>query len=155
MSSFAVFDNIAERIEQEISKAKKSIFIAVAWFTNKNLFNGLLERAKNGCTVSLIISDDRINLNSQIDFDQLKKYNSHYFRVGNGETQLMHNKFCIVDHCTVITGSYNWSYKAESNFENVIINYDDTILAQQFVNEFNQFVGSIIQMPQLQTLFFP
>jgi phosphatidylserine/phosphatidylglycerophosphate/cardiolipin synthase-like enzyme len=37
----------------------------------------------------------------------------------------------------VITGSYNWSYKAESNFENVIITSYDTTLAEQFISEFN------------------
>ena len=49
----------------------------------------------------------------------------------------MHNKFCVIDHNTVITGSYNWSYKAESNFENVIITSSDTALAEQFITEFN------------------
>ena len=39
MQTDAVFENIAERIQKEIGKAKKSVFIAVAWFTNKNLFN--------------------------------------------------------------------------------------------------------------------
>ena len=50
----------------------------------------------------------------------------------------MHNKFCIIDFNTVITGSYNWSYKAENNFENIVINSNDTSLAEQFVTEFNQ-----------------
>lgn len=53
MQSEAVFDNIAERIQQEISKAQKSVFIAVAWFTNKNLFNELVNKARNGCTYNL------------------------------------------------------------------------------------------------------
>ena len=44
----------------------------------------------------------------------------------------------MIDYSTVITGSYNWSYKAETNFENVIINYNDTALAEQFISEFNQ-----------------
>ena len=32
---------------------------------------------------------------------------------------------------------HNWSYKAESNFENVIITSNDTTLAEQFIAEFN------------------
>ena len=138
MQTEAVFEKIAERIQQEICKAQKSIFIAVAWFTNKNLFNELLERSKNGCFVSLIISNDRINLNSQINFWEIEKYNSQFLKVGNSDSDLMHNKFCIIDYSTVITGSYNWSYKAENNFENIIINYNDTALAEQFIFEFNQ-----------------
>lgn len=137
MQTEAVFENIAERIQQEISKAQKSVFIAVAWFTNKNLFNELVNKASNGCTVSLIISNDNINLNSSIDFDQLITAKSKVYKIGNGDTQLMHNKFCVIDYSTVITGSYNWSYKAESNFENVIITSNDTTLAEQFISEFN------------------
>jgi phosphatidylserine/phosphatidylglycerophosphate/cardiolipin synthase-like enzyme len=66
MQTEAVFEEIANRIQQEISKAKKSIFIAVAWFTNKNLFNELLIKARNGCSVSIIISNDSINLTLQL-----------------------------------------------------------------------------------------
>jgi phosphatidylserine/phosphatidylglycerophosphate/cardiolipin synthase-like enzyme len=137
MQTEAVFENIAERIQQEISKAQKSVFIAVAWFTNKNLFNELVNKARNGCTVSLIISNDNINLNSSIDFEQLLTDKSKVYKIGNGDTELMHNKFCVIDYSTVITGSYNWSYKAESNFENVIITSNDTTLAEQFISEFN------------------
>ena len=137
MQTEAVFENIGERIQQEIRKAQKSIFIAVAWFTNKSLFNELVNKAKNGCTVTLIISNDKINLNSSIDFENLNTNKSKVYKVGNGNTELMHNKFCVVDYSTVITGSYNWSYKAESNFENVIITSNDTTLAEQFIAEFN------------------
>jgi hypothetical protein len=137
MQTEAVFENIAERIQQEISKAQKSVFIAVAWFTNKNLFNELVNKARNGCTVSLIISNDNINLNSSIDFEKLLTNKSKVYKIGNGNSELMHNKFCVIDYSTVITGSCNWSYKAESNFENVIITINDTTLAAQFIYEFN------------------
>ncbi len=53
MQTEAVFENIAERIQLEIKKTKKSIFIAVAWFTNKYLFNELLLKAKEGCKIFL------------------------------------------------------------------------------------------------------
>ena len=138
MQTEAVFEHIAERIQAEIKKARKSVFIAVAWFTNKNIFDELLTKAKEGCKVFLIVSDDEINRNSRIDFELLEKYDSKFYKVGDGNTELMHNKFCVIDYSTVITGSYNWSYKAETNFENVIINYNDTALAEQFIGEFNQ-----------------
>ncbi|HSD08871.1 phospholipase D-like domain-containing protein [Flavobacterium sp.] len=138
MQTEAVFENIAERIQQEIAKAQKSIFIAVAWFTNRTLFNALVNKSKNGCSVSLIISNDSINLNSYIDFEQLNTENSRVYKIGNGDTELMHNKFCVIDDTTVITGSYNWSYKAENNFENVVITYGDLSLTKQFVKQFHQ-----------------
>jgi hypothetical protein len=155
MQTEAVFDNIAERILQEISKAQKSIFIAVAWFTNKTLFNEIVKKARNGCTVSLIISNDNINLNSTIDFDQLTIGKSKVFKIGNGDTELMHNKFCVIDYSTIITGSYNWSYKAESNFENVIITSNDTTLAEQFISEFNNIRRQYYQDAENEEIIFP
>lgn len=136
MQTEAVFENTVERIELEISKAQKSVFIAVAWFTNKSLFNELVNKARNGCTVSLIISNDNINHNSSIDFEQLLTAKSKVYKIGNGDTVIL-PKFCVIDYSTVITGSYNWSHKAESNFENIIITSNDTALAEQFISEFN------------------
>lgn len=136
MQTEAVFENIAERVQQEISKAQKSVFISVACFTNKNIFNELVNKARSGCIVSLIISNGKINPNSSIDFDELITDKSKVYKIGNGETELLGNKFCVIDYSTVITGSYNWSYQAESNFENVIITSNDTTLAEQFISEF-------------------
>lgn len=137
MQTEAVFEHIAERIQQEIAKAQRSIFIAVAWFTNKNLFEELVKKAIDGCSVSLIVSNDNINQNSAIDFNRLKTKTSNVYFIGNGDTELMHNKFCVIDYSTIITGSYNWSYKAEVNFENIIVTESDTVLAEQFITEFN------------------
>ncbi len=155
MQTEAVFENIAERIQQEISKAQKSVFIAVAWFTNKNLFNELVNKARNGCTVSLIISNDNINLNSSLDFEQLLTAKSKVYKIGNGDTELMHNKFCVIDYSTVITGSYNWSYKAESNFENVIITSNDMTLAEQFISEFNSIRKQYYPDAVIEEIIFP
>lgn len=138
MQTEAIFENIASRIQQEIQKSQKSIYIAVAWFTNKNIFDKLIVKASEGCSIHIIISNDEINNNSSIDFDLLKKHNGNVYKIGNGDTDMMHNKFCVIDYNTVITGSYNWSYKAETNFENIVINYNDTSLADQYIKEFIQ-----------------
>lgn len=138
MQTEALFENIAIRIQEEIQKAQKSIYIAVAWFTNRNIFEKLIIKAREGCMIHIIISNDAINNNSSIDFEQLQRHNGKIYKIGNGNTDLMHNKFCVIDYSTVITGSYNWSYKAENNFENIIVNYNDPSLAEQFVNEFIQ-----------------
>lgn len=137
MHTEAVFEEIAKRIEQEIGKAQSSIIIAVAWFTNRNLFDVILKKAQQGCRVHLMITDDEINNNSQIDYRLLEQHQSHFYKIGNDERALMHNKFCIIDHTIVITGSYNWSYKAEINHENIVIHYKDHELAKQFIAEFD------------------
>lgn len=141
METVAVFENIADAIGEEISNAKSSIYIAVAWFTNRKLFNKLIEKANDGCSVFLMLSDDAINHQSHIDYNQLNVKKSKVYFVGDGNSDLMHHKFCVIDHQTSITGSYNWSYKAETNHENIIITTDDTALANQFIAEFSNIRG--------------
>lgn len=151
MQTEAIFENIEERIQAEIRQAQKSIIIAVAWFTNCKTFKALLEQAYNGCTVQLIILNDEINENSSINYHQLNLNGSHVFKIGNGA--LMHNKFCVIDHSTVITGSYNWSYKAETNFENIVVTYNDTTLAGQYISEFNRIRKQIPHSEQPEKIF--
>jgi PLD-like domain len=134
----AIFDNIATRISDEIRDANHSIYIAVAWFTNQAIFNLLLEKAKQGCKVSLMISNDKINDASGLSYNRLSSPNWKVYKIGDGDRELMHNKFCVIDRATVITGSYNWSYKAErQNFENIILTNDGN-LAEQFIAEFHR-----------------
>jgi len=137
MQTEAVFENIADKIGEEISNAKSSIYAAIAWFTNKQLFNKLVEKANEGCSVYLMVSDDVINDQSHIDYNRLNIKESKVYLVGDGNSDLMHHKFCIIDHHISITGSYNWSYKAETNHENIIITKDDLSLASEFITEFN------------------
>jgi hypothetical protein len=55
MNIEAIFSNIANRIIDEIETAEQSVYIAVAWFTNKLIFEKLLFKAKNGCKIYLKI----------------------------------------------------------------------------------------------------
>jgi len=143
MTSEGIFENIAERIEEEINKSQKDIYLAVAWFTNKNLFNSLVKKSKEGVKVILVISDNEINRNSSINYNDIQKGESKLFWIG-GDKSFMHNKFCIIDDYVVITGSYNWSYKAETNFENVVITSGDGELATQFKKEINRIIGELL-----------
>ena len=143
MTSEGIFENIAERIEEEINKSQKDIYLAVAWFTNKNLFNSLVKKSQEGVKVILVISDNEINRNSSINYNDIQKGESKLFWIG-GDKSFMHNKFCIIDDYVVITGSYNWSYKAETNFENVVITCGDGELATQFKKEINRIIGELL-----------
>lgn len=131
-----VFDNIEQRILKEIKEAHYSIFVSVAWFTNKKLFGALLEKAKNNCYVSIIIQLDEINSQCGIDYDQIKIGRSECFKISK-DAELLHDKFCVIDFQRVITGSYNWTYKASHNSENILI-LNDPSVATQYISRFEQ-----------------
>lgn len=138
MQTEALFEGIADRIGLELEKAENTIYIAVAWFTNRTLFNALVEKAQQGITVQLMLSNDHINQQSYVDYDQLDIGHSAAYLIGDGKQDLMHNKFCVIDSDTVINGSYNWSYKAEKNHENILITKGDSVLAEQFIKQFKK-----------------
>lgn len=59
-------------------------------------------------------------------------------------SSLMHNKFCVIDLKKVITGSYNWTNKAEYNNENISM-IKDRITAEEYANEFKEIKSKIIR----------
>lgn len=131
-----VFENIEARILKEIKDAHYSIFVSVAWFTNKKLFDALLEKAKTNCYVSIIIQLDEINSQCGIDYGQIQIGRSECLQISK-DSELLHDKFCVIDFQKVITGSYNWTYKASHNSENILILTDPSVAAQ-YISRFEQ-----------------
>jgi phosphatidylserine/phosphatidylglycerophosphate/cardiolipin synthase-like enzyme len=127
------FENIQNRIIEQINDAKFTIWIAVAWFTDNTIFNSLVEKKKKGLNIQIALVDDDTNRKSGL------QYQSHfetYWISPNGIYQnIMHHKFCIIDLYTVIHGSYNWTNKAQWNQENITIDKNRDI-AEKFALEF-------------------
>jgi phosphatidylserine/phosphatidylglycerophosphate/cardiolipin synthase-like enzyme len=48
-----------------------------------------------------------------------------------------HNKFAVIDGKRVITGSYNWTLKAEQNWENLLF-LDCPELAEKYEQEWER-----------------
>ena len=113
------FEQIEKEILDELKKAKFTIWIAVAWFTNPNLFNCLLEKKAQGVNIQIIINDDENNNKSGLDFSYFESYKLSSF--GAYGKNIMHNKFCIIDLDIVINGSFNWTKNANYNLENIEI----------------------------------
>ena len=112
-------------IQKELFQAKKSIKIAVAWFTNDLLFQPLLLKLQSGVSVELILNRDEINDSDENDIDFTAFLNVGGILHWNMSKTLMHEKFCIIDDTTVIYGSYNWTNKAEYNDESVAVSKDE------------------------------
>lgn len=138
MQTQAYFENIQEQIIQELRKAKRSVVIAVAWFTDKELFGLICRLANQGINVQLLLMNDNINNQCGIGYELLQKAGGKVWKIGNGNNDtLMHNKFCVIDEQVVINGSYNWTNKAKQNHESITV-IQDAELAYQFANEFEQ-----------------
>jgi hypothetical protein len=138
MQTQAYFDDIQLQILYELRRATTSIHIAVAWFTDQEIFEQLCQKAGSGVRVELIVVNDAINSRSGIEYERLRELGGVFMMVGDKRkgSAIMHNKFCVIDGVTVITGSYNWSRQAQQNSENITVISDHPEFARQFIREF-------------------
>ncbi|OZS45625.1 phospholipase D-like domain-containing protein [Photobacterium sanguinicancri] len=129
------FESQKDKLLETINSSRFSIWVAVAWFTDKDLADALINKVQQGLSVRVVMNKDDINNNighyldgkvELITADPLKK--------------LMHHKFCVFDFKVVAHGSFNWTNKAANiNNETLTVSYS-TKLAEEFSQEFVRLV---------------
>lgn len=126
MSTVTVFDRIQQNIILQLKQAENRIRICVAWFTDEEILKIVLEQAKKGIYIEIVVLNDEFNRAKSNYFNQLKAINSKVYLVDSNKFNgMLHHKFCLVDYSILITGSYNWTNNAKKNNENIVlVNYD-------------------------------
>src|SRR5690554_4212074 len=99
------------KIIESISKAKSTIKVAMAFFTDKEIADQLIAAKHKGVDVNVILSNADIN-NDIID--RIKDEVSLIIFELNG-SGIMHHKFCIIDNSLLLQGTYNYTYNATKN----------------------------------------
>lgn len=130
----AVFENIRDVVIEKFSAANKSIYIAVAWFTDNEIAQILYSKVNEGVKIIILTNDDEINKKSTYFFCELQNSGVDIRKLENNGI-LMHNKFFIIDDNIVITGSYNLTNKANYNSENILIVEDQDVVTE-YLNHF-------------------
>ena len=117
----AHFSNIHKVIIDHLGQAQSEIVAAIAWFTDRDIFEVLCKKARSEIKVSVALIGDEINQGrGGLNFSRLRDHGGQvtFLPMGSRNAPTMHHKFCVIDRVKVITGSYNWSQKARSNDEN-------------------------------------
>jgi hypothetical protein len=126
------FEDIGFHLKQELRKAKSSVRICVAWINWSDYTPLLNDLSKKGVFIEILYNDDYLNERNFFRPDDRIKLYPVKGRIYNS---LMHNKFCIIDNRVVITGSFNWSRRAFSHFENIVLIENDFKLVKSFLHE--------------------
>jgi len=140
---------IKQRIISEITKATQCVYVAVAWFTDRDIANAIINAKNRNVNVDIILSS---NANNEEVTRMLKAADISVHAFDTGDTRgLMHHKFCLFDKKVSINGSFNFSYNASrNNVENIVVS-DDTSLYLQFLTEFEQLKYNIDNQIALNT----
>lgn len=127
------FDDIQNQILEEIRKAKYTIWVAMAWFTNKLIYDALVERKKHGVNVQIVIDNNENNAAASFRLED--EFETYRIDIQSLYKNIMHDKFCIIDLETVVHGTFNWTKAANYNRETISID-KNSVTARTFADEF-------------------
>ncbi|SFE29609.1 phospholipase D-like domain-containing protein [Spirosoma endophyticum] len=153
MPSISVhFIDIKSKIREKLRTARESVQIAVAWFTDEELMDELIElkRLRSQLKIQIVISYARENFLNVANLKRLRDAHIE-LRVMSETEHFLHHKFCIIDSKIIINGSYNWTYYAATrNDENIMIitaEAEPEILFTQFNTKFNRYLDPVRSSP--------
>ena len=113
-------------LENKIRSSNFSAHCAFYDLDLRNVIDALSKKSKSA-DVKIIIDD--ANNDNQIKGSSVKF---------DDNVQLMHNKFCVIDKSTVITGSFNPTDNDNNYNNNNIIIIESKFLAENYENEFEE-----------------
>ena len=134
-TGFSPGDQCKKIIMDAIRSAQDQIDICVFTISDDQISSLIKDAFNQGLGVRIISDNDKmLDLGSDI-----KDLADAGIEAKIDKTEYhMHHKFMIVDHKTVLTGSYNWTRSAEEyNEENVVLIHHEPT-AKQFEVEFDR-----------------
>ena len=102
----------SEILIAEIESAAGTLECAVYTFTLEPIAEALADAAARGVQVWVVIEKDQEAPKVTSILQQ-----SGVFLRKDGNSDLMHHKFMVVDGNRVVTGSYNWTYSADNKHD--------------------------------------
>lgn len=155
--------DIKKNITNLIEGANESIYIAVAWLTEKSIIDALTKKKKEKgkkIVIKVLVDSDKKNFKKK---DKNKKIiDTNLISILESKIKLyvrfhivytinsikkkhryfprqMHNKFCVIDEKIVITGSANWTNSIFYNKENIIVLRKKSV-ATQYKEHFDSLI---------------
>lgn len=133
ISQEILFEDIQHQIIDEIKAAKYIIWVAMAWFTDPDIFKELEKKKRQGLNIQIVIDDNDKNRNAAFNIDE--HFEVYWVSIESLYKNIMHDKFCIIDLQTVIHGTFNWTRAAQYNKETISIDKNRET-AEKFADEF-------------------
>jgi Leucine-rich repeat (LRR) protein len=139
-------NRIQTEILSQMQQAKNAIWVAVAWFTDKEIYDLLLQKLQQNVEIRVLVADEETNHEKGVDFAHLQATGAAVYLI---ENDLMHHKFCVIDHQIAILGSYNYTYAAQNQHESVLV-LNQKKAIETLETEFNQIIAEHIALKNSQ-----
>lgn len=132
---FSPADGVTAYVLDQVNAAQQSIRFLAFSYTSDPIGDAMMARAQAGVSVQGVFENRNAN-GIGSEFDRLRNAGIEVQTDGNCYT--MHHKVLIIDERLVVTGSFNFTGRAEDiNDENVII-AADPLLTRSFLDEYER-----------------
>lgn len=133
---FCPADHCDEQLIRRIEGAQESVDIAIYSFTLDSIGDALIEKHRAGVPVRVLF--DNSQAAGQASEDERLEAAGVPIKRMDLSRGIMHNKYIIIDHRVVGTGSYNYSQNASSyNRENLVF-VSVSSVAERFGTDFER-----------------
>ncbi len=133
---FSPDDRVEAALLDLLENAQSSIYFLAYSFTSDPLGEAIRRQAARGLEVKGVMEADQVRSNAGSEYDVFRQAGVDVRLDGNAGQ--MHHKVLVIDGQVVVTGSYNFTFSAETrNDENLIVIYDSR-LASLFLREFQR-----------------
>ena len=134
-SYFSPGEECRSAIIEQIQMARSSLDICVFTISDNIIVDRILEAWNRGVKVRIVSDNDK-------QYDR----GSDIFRMKDAGIPIrtdytedhMHHKFAVIDNCSAIIGSYNWTRSAALNNNEDLIVIDDKSTIENFSKEFEK-----------------
>ena len=129
------FERRQQMVLRELQNARYSIWFAVTGFADKEIFELLIEKAKQGINVEIIIiNDNNDTSHDQLNLQEFIDVGGEIFYAGSTYYEkIKHNRFCVIDMKTVIKGIITENTIARKYQANLSIFKGSNAVANHFI----------------------
>ncbi len=121
------------RVIGTLSKARKSVKIAMFAFTDKRIVNYLKVLSVHGVEIQVMLDRDWNLTNVYSSLEALMRFTNTQLDFCDA---LLHEKFLIVDDQILLTGSYNYTLSAESKNDEFLFETERKAIVEAFIDHF-------------------
>lgn len=133
----AAFDNDCdELLINNIKKAKKTIYGAIYTFTNKDIAEALIKKAKRRVEIKLKLDKEQAKFEYTVTLIKRMKDAGIEIQLIAMKTRgdHMHHKFAVIDEEIIVTGSFNWTRNAATDNNENIVSIKSKDIAKGFLS---------------------
>ncbi|WP_353283358.1 phospholipase D family protein [Wolbachia endosymbiont (group A) of Pogonocherus hispidulus] len=128
---FTPRENCTNLIIDSVGHAKKSVLVQAYQFTSKPIAESLVQAKKRGVDVMVILDESQVSSKYSVINELFEQKIPIWV---DFKPAIAHSKIMIIDDNKIITGSFNFTYAAESrNAENLLIITGDPQLVEQYI----------------------